>query len=61
MQVCALCMALPFADALYRVSFSLALGACAAAAAQAAFYLKVRGRPTGRPEPVMEPEDPAIP
>jgi O-antigen/teichoic acid export membrane protein len=61
LPVCALCMALPFADALYRVSFSLALGAFVAAAAQAAFYLTVRRRPAGRPEPVMEPEDPAIP
>lgn len=61
LPVCAVCMALPVADLLYRVSFSLALGACAAAAAQAAFYLMVRRRPAARPEPVIEPEDPTIP
>jgi O-antigen/teichoic acid export membrane protein len=61
LPVCAVCMALPVADLLYRVSLSLALGASAAALAQAAFYLTVRRRPAGRPEPVIEPEDPAIP
>jgi O-antigen/teichoic acid export membrane protein len=56
-----LCMALPVADLLERVSFSLALGALAAAVAQAVFYLTVRGRPARDAEPVIEPEDPAIP
>ena len=61
LPVCAICLGLPLAGPLYRVSFSLALGAFAAAASQAAFYLAVRRRPTGRPEPVIDPEDPAIP
>ena len=61
LPVCAVCMALPLADPLYRVSFSLALGAFAAAASQAAFYLTLRRRPNRRAEPVIDPEDPAIP
>jgi O-antigen/teichoic acid export membrane protein len=54
-------MALPVAGLLQRVSFALALGALAAAVAQAAFYLAVRKRPAGSTEPVIDPEDPAIP
>jgi O-antigen/teichoic acid export membrane protein len=61
LPVSGVCMALPVADPLYRVSFSLTLGALAAAFAQAVFYLTVRGRPAGGAEPVIEPEDPAIP
>ncbi len=61
LPVCAVCLALPLADPLYRVSLSLALGALAAAASQAAFYLTVRRHPGGRSEPVIDPEDPTIP
>lgn len=61
LPVTAACMALPVAGLLQRVAFSLALGAFAAAVAQAAFYLTVRRRPAGGAEPVIEPEDPAIP
>jgi O-antigen/teichoic acid export membrane protein len=61
LPVSGICLALPVADPLYRVSFSLAIGALAAALAQAAFYLAVRRRPASGPEPVIEPEDPTIP
>src|SRR3712207_1322152 len=61
LPVSGICLALPVADPLYRVSFSLAIGALAATLAQAAFYLVVRRRPASGPEPVIEPEDPAIP
>jgi O-antigen/teichoic acid export membrane protein len=61
LPVSGVCMALPVADPLYRVSFSLAIGAFAAALAQAVFYLTVRRRPAGGAEPVIEPEDPTIP
>ncbi|MBD0354774.1 MAG: oligosaccharide flippase family protein [Rubrobacteraceae bacterium] len=59
--VCAICMTLQLADPLYRVSCALALGAFAAAVSQATFYLSVRKRPTGHTEPIIDPEDPAIP
>ncbi len=59
--VSAVCVAALNTGILERVSYSLALGALAAAAAQAAFYLTVRKRPTRRAEPVIDPEDPAIP
>src|ERR687897_972826 len=58
LPVSGVCMALPVADPLYRVSFSLTLGALAAAFAQAIFYLTVRRRPAGGAEPVIDPEDP---
>jgi O-antigen/teichoic acid export membrane protein len=61
LPVSGVCMALPVAGLLQRVAFSLAIGAFAAAVAQAAFYLTVRRRPAGGAEPVIEPEDPAIP
>jgi O-antigen/teichoic acid export membrane protein len=61
LPVSGVCMALPVAGLLQRVSFALALGAFAAAVAQAAFYLAVRRRPAGGAEPVIEPQDPAIP
>jgi O-antigen/teichoic acid export membrane protein len=61
LPVTAACMALPVDGLLQRVAFSLAIGAFAAAVAQAAFYLTVRRRPAGGAEPVIEPEDPAIP
>jgi O-antigen/teichoic acid export membrane protein len=61
LPVAAVCMALPVAGLLQRVSFALALGALAAAVALAAFYLTVRRRPAGGAEPVIDPEDPAIP
>jgi O-antigen/teichoic acid export membrane protein len=61
LPVSGVCMALPAADPVYRVSFSLTLGALAAALAQAVFYLMVRGRPAGGAEPIIEPEDPTIP
>jgi O-antigen/teichoic acid export membrane protein len=61
LPVCAVCMALPVADLLYRVSLSLALGAIAAAVAQAAFYVTVRPWITTRPEPIVEAEDPTVP
>ena len=61
LPVAAACMALPVTGLLQRVSFALALGALAVAVAQAAFYLTVRKRPAGSPEPVIDPEDPAIP
>jgi O-antigen/teichoic acid export membrane protein len=61
LPVSGICLALPVADPLYRVSFSLAIGALAAVLAQAAFYLAVRRRPASGPEPVIEPEDPTIP
>jgi hypothetical protein len=54
-------MTLQLADPLYRVSCALALGAFAAAVSQATFYLSVRKRPTGHTEPIIDPEDPAIP
>jgi O-antigen/teichoic acid export membrane protein len=59
--VAGVCMALPVAGLLQRVSFALCLGALAAAVAQAAFYLAVRRRPAGSAEPIIDPEDPAIP
>src|SRR5829696_7940706 len=61
LPVAAACMVLPVAGLLQRVSFALALGALAVAVAQAAFYLTVRRRPAGAAEPVIDPEDPAIP
>jgi O-antigen/teichoic acid export membrane protein len=61
LPVAAVCMALPVAGLLQRVSFALALGALAAAVALAAFYLTVRRRPAGGAQPVIDPEDPAIP
>jgi O-antigen/teichoic acid export membrane protein len=61
LPVSGICLALPVADPLYRVSFSLAIGALAATLALAAFYLVVRRRPASGPEPVIEPEDPGIP
>ena len=61
LPVAAACMALPVAGLLQRVSFALALGALAAAVAQAAFYMTVRRRPAGGAQPVIDPEDPAIP
>jgi O-antigen/teichoic acid export membrane protein len=61
LPVSGVCVALPAADPLYRVSFALTLGALAVALAQAVFYLTVRGRPAGGAEPVIEPEDPTIP
>ena len=61
LPVAAACMALPVAGLLERVSFALALGALAAAVAQAALYMTVRRRPAGGAEPVIDPEDPAIP
>jgi O-antigen/teichoic acid export membrane protein len=61
LPVAAACMALPVAGLLQRVSFALALGALAAAVALAAFYQTVRRRPAGGAEPVIDPEDPAIP
>ena len=48
LPVAAACMALPVAGLLERVSFALALGALAAAVAQAALYMTVRRRPAGR-------------
>lgn len=59
LPVSGICMALPVADPLYRVSFSLALGAFAAAVAQAAFYLAVRRCSRGRPSSATGPQDPA--
>ncbi len=59
--VSAVCLAVLNVGILERVSYSLALGALAAAVAQGAFYLTVRKRPAGRAEPVIDPEDPAIP
>ncbi|MGH3106358.1 MAG: lipopolysaccharide biosynthesis protein, partial [Rubrobacteraceae bacterium] len=61
LPVAAACMALPVAGLLQRVSFALALGALAAAVAQAAFYMTFRRRPAGGAQPVIDPEDPAIP
>jgi O-antigen/teichoic acid export membrane protein len=61
LPVAGVCMALPVADPLYRVSLSLAVGAFAAALAQAVFYLAVRRRPAGDAEAVIESEDPTIP
>jgi O-antigen/teichoic acid export membrane protein len=61
LPVAAACMALPVAGLLERVSFALALGALAAALAQAALYMTVRRRPAGGAEPVIDPEGPAIP
>jgi O-antigen/teichoic acid export membrane protein len=61
LPVAAACIALPVTGLLQRVSFALALGALAVAVAQAAFYLTVRKRPAGSAEPVIDPEDPAIP
>jgi O-antigen/teichoic acid export membrane protein len=57
--VSGVCLAAVQADVLDRISYSLALGALAAAVLQAAFYLTARGRPAGGAEPVMNPEDPA--
>lgn len=59
LPVSGLCMALPVADPLYRVSYALTLGALAAAVAQAAFYLAVRRRSAGRPSSATGPRDPA--
>lgn len=61
LPVAAACMALPVAGLLERVSLALALGALAAALAQAALYMTVRRRPAGGAEPVIDPEGPAIP
>jgi O-antigen/teichoic acid export membrane protein len=61
LPVAAACMALPVAGLLQSVSFSLALGALAAAVAQATFYMTVRRRPAGGAEPVIDPEETAIP
>src|SRR5215208_4054051 len=61
LPVAAACMALPIAGVLQRVSLSLALGAFAAALAQAVLYLAVRRRPAEGAEPVIDPEDPTIP
>jgi O-antigen/teichoic acid export membrane protein len=61
LPVCAVCLALLGTGVIERVSYALALGAFAAAVSQAAFYLTIGRRPTGRAEPVIEPEDPAIP
>jgi O-antigen/teichoic acid export membrane protein len=61
LPVAAACMALPVAGLLERVSFALALGSLASALAQAALYMTVRRRPAGGAEPVIDPEDPAIP
>jgi O-antigen/teichoic acid export membrane protein len=59
LPVSGLCMALPVADPLYRVSYALTLGAFAAAVAQAAFYLAVRRRSAGRQSSATGPRDPA--
>jgi hypothetical protein len=59
LPVSGLCMALPVADPLYRVSYALTLGALASAVAQAAFYLAVRRRSAGRPSSATGPRDPA--
>src|SRR5215210_4818549 len=59
LPVAAACLALPVAGVLQRVSLSLALGAFAAALAQAVLYLTVRRRPAGRSGTVTEPQDPA--
>ena len=45
LPVCGVCLALLRVDVLERVSYSLALGALAAAASQATFYLATRERP----------------
>jgi O-antigen/teichoic acid export membrane protein len=45
LPVCGVCLALLRVDILERVSYSLALGTLAAAAAQATFYLATRERP----------------
>jgi O-antigen/teichoic acid export membrane protein len=59
LPVSGVCMALPVADPLERVSFSLALGAFAAALAQAAFYFMVRRWSAGRSSSATGPQDPA--
>ena len=59
LPVSGLCMALPVADPLYRVSYALTLGALAAAVAQAAFYLAIRRRSAGRPSSATGTRDPA--
>ena len=59
LPVSGLCMALPVADPLYRVSYALTLGALAAALAQAAFYLAIRRRSAGRPSSATGTRDPA--
>ena len=59
LPVSGLCMALPVADPLYRVSYALTLGALAVAVAQAAFYLAIRRRSAGRPSSATGPRDPA--